>query len=98
MAIPLWRDVAVILLIIELMIVMLPFLVLFYVALKGMLHFNRFMRGLMPQIRGVFLSIQHGTGKAAGVVTTPVIAAYSYRAFGRGVIQGTISVMKGRSG
>ena len=98
MAISLWRDVAAILLIIELMIVALPFFFLFYVALKGMLSFNRFMRGFMPQVRGIFLSIQHGTGKAAGAVTAPVIAIHSYKAFGLGLIQGTLSVVKGRSG
>jgi hypothetical protein len=97
-AISLWRDLAVILLVIELMIMVLPFFFLFYFALKGMLSFNRFMRGFMPRIRGVGMAIQHGTDRAAGAVAAPVIAMYSYKAFGRGLIRGTLSVVKGRSG
>ena len=98
MVFSLWRDVAVILLAVELMIMGLPFFFLFYIALKGLLSVNRFMQGFLPQVSGIFLSVQHGTDKAAGVVSAPVVAFYSYLAFGRGLIQGTLSVVKGRSG
>jgi hypothetical protein len=97
-AISLWRDVAVILLVIELMIMVLPFFFLFYFALKGMLSLNRFMRGFLPRVGGVSEAIQRGTNRAAEAVVAPVIAVYSYRAFGRGLVKGTLSLVKGRSG
>jgi hypothetical protein len=98
MGLPLWRDLATILLIIELMIMVLPFFFLFYFALKGVFAINRSVRSFMPQVRGVFLGLQNTTDKAAGVVTAPVIAVYSYTAFGRGIVQGALAVVKGRPG
>ncbi len=98
MGLPLWRDLASILLILELMVLVLPFLVVFYFALRGMLALNRSVRGFMPRVRGAFLGLQHATDKAAGVATAPVFAIYSYVAFGKGIVQGTLSVVKGRSG
>lgn len=98
MGLPLWRDLAAILLIVELIVLVLPFLFLSYLALKGLLAFNRSVRGFMPKVRGVFLGLQNTTDKAAGVVTAPVFAVYSYAAFSKGIIQGTLSVVKRRSG
>jgi hypothetical protein len=98
MSLLLWRDLAAILLIIELIVLVLPFFFLSYFALKGLLAVNRSVRGFMPKVRGVFLGFQSATDKAAGVVAAPVIAIYSYAAFGKGILQGTLSTFKGRSG
>jgi hypothetical protein len=98
MSLPLWRDLAAILLIIELIVLVLPFLVLSYFALKGLLAVKRYVRQFMPKVGGVFLSVENATDRAARVVVAPVIAIYSYTAFGRSIVHSTLSTFKGRSG
>jgi hypothetical protein len=98
MALQLWRDLAVVLLIVELMVVVLPFLLLFYFALKGILSVNRSARAFMPKVGQVMATLQVVTEKAGGSVAAPVIAICSYASFAKGLVKGTLSVVRGRSG
>jgi hypothetical protein len=98
MALHLWRDLALILLILELIVLVLPFFFLFYFTLKGLLSLNRWARGFLPKVGHGVSHIQAVTNRAASGVAAPVIAVYSYAAFGKGLVRGTLAVVKGKSG
>ena len=93
---PLWRDIAVILLILELFILLIPFLLLFYFSIRAMARLQHSFHGLLTGIRKGMDSLSDSSKKASHTIASPVIKGHSLLARGRGIFQSTLSVMRGK--
>lgn len=93
---PLWRDIAVILLILELLILLIPFLLLFYFSIRAMARLQHLFRGLLIEIRKGMDSMRDSSKKVSHTIVFPIIKGHSLLARGRGIFQSTLSVMRGK--
>jgi hypothetical protein len=91
----LWRDIAVILLAMELMVLVAPVLALAYLSVRGVLRLTHFIRGLFPQAHGYAFRLQRLTARMAGAMVAPLISIYSFAAGGKAVARAMWSVLRG---
>lgn len=96
---PLWRDLSIILLAIEIFIGLAPILVILYFAVKYVPQGIRWLRGFLFQVQMVTYDIQNRTLKVAQIIISPIIAIRQFVATGQGImrgIRGILSAMGGR--
>lgn len=98
MNLDLWRDLAGVLLILEMFIVALPVLVLLLFAVRGLYQLNHKTADLLSKAQAVAGNTKRAVDRSADVAASPVITLYALAAGGKGVIHGVSNVLKGKAG
>ena len=93
---PLWRDLSIVLLSVELIVALIPVLLIFYYAVKYVPRGIRWLRSALVQVHMVTYHIQDRTLKVAQSIIAPIIAIRNFVAYGKGIIRGILSVAGGR--
>ena len=93
---PLWRDISIVLLALEVMIGLAPVLILGYL---GVTYFARgidWLQNTLRKVRRETGRVQHSTLKIGRTIISPIIAIRQAIAFGKGMIRGAITVLRGK--
>jgi len=77
MDIPLWRDISVVLLVIEAFVLVLVPLAVLYLTNRGLWRLRASLRPVFPVIRGRVEQIHADTARVADLLVTPIIAIYA---------------------
>jgi hypothetical protein len=96
LSLPLWRDLAIVLLSIELLIALIPILVIFYFGVTYVPRGITWIRDFLRKVQVVTYDVQHRTLKVARSVISPFIAVRRLFATGEGMIRGMFSIMRAR--
>lgn len=89
-----WRDLSVILLVLEAFILTLVPGVIFFFSIKGLQALERKLREFTPKVQGVFQQVDHTSRRVSDKVAAPFIAASAARAQLKGLQRGTVSLLK----
>lgn len=98
MNLDLWRDIAGILLILELIILVLPVLVLSFFAVRTAGKLNRTVANFFIKAHIYAGKTQHAVDRSAEIAASPVITLYALAAFAKGAARGMNNVVRGKSG
>jgi hypothetical protein len=77
MDIALWRDISVVLLVIEAFAMALVPLAILYLANRGLWRLRDSLRPVFPAIRGCVEQVQSNTARVADLLVGPIIAIYA---------------------
>ncbi len=94
MNLPFWRDVALVLLIIEAFIMGLAPLAILYFAIKGMNWLTAKARHYLPLARSYVERVEEATKGASESASAPLIESYVSIAYVRGGWQGLVSAVR----
>ncbi len=94
---PLWRDVAIVLLALEVMVGLAPLLVVCYFGVRYVPRGLRWLQNTLRQMRRGAERFQCSTLGLARTVISPLIAIGQAVAFGRGLLRGAITGLRGNS-
>lgn len=97
MNLDLWRDIAGILLLIEAMILVLPILVLSFLAVRAVTRLRSAIANAFPRVHVATSKAQHVIDRSAEVAYSPVITVYSLTAGAKGVARGIRKVVRGKA-
>ena len=90
---PLWRDLSIVLLSVEVIIGLVPILVILYYAVKYVPRGIRWLKGFLVQAQMVMYNIQDQTLKVAQIIISPIIAIRQFVAAGEGIIRGIRGIL-----
>lgn len=93
LSLPFWRDVAIVLLSIEFLIVLIPILVVLYFAVTYVPRGIHWTRNSLRKVQYVAYDVQGRTLKVAHAIVSPLIAIRCFFATGQGMIRGILSTM-----
>jgi hypothetical protein len=94
MNLPFWRDVALVLLIIEAFIMGLLPLVILYFAIKGMNWLTSKARYYLPLARSYVTRVEEATKRSSEMASAPLIESYVSIAYVRGGWRGLVSTVR----
>jgi hypothetical protein len=94
MNLPFWRDVALVLLIIEAFIMGLLPLVILYFAIKGMNWLTSKARHYLPLARSYVTRVEEVTKRTSEIASLPLIKSYASIAYVRGGWRGLVSTVR----
>lgn len=89
-----WRDLSIVLLVLEAFILMLvPGVILFF-SIKGIQALQNKLREYAPKVQGVFHQVDRTSRKVSDKVAAPFIAVSAARAQVKGLQRGAASLFK----
>jgi hypothetical protein len=71
--IPFWRDISLILLALEAIVICLPFLVIGYYLVRGLAALHRWLRRMFPVAQSAAVHVRGYTEQYAAMATAPVM-------------------------
>lgn len=94
---PLWRDVAIVLLALEVMVGLAPLLVVCYFGVRYLSRGLCWLQNTLRQMGRGAEQLQRSTLGLARTVISPLIGLGQAVAFGRGLLRGAITGLRGNS-